>query len=202
MSNGRKPAHLTTLKGRDNRQRIWETLRNQPQGISIYTISRLTSIPDETVKTYVDSLRKGGYLERGEGVGTQKIYRLMLDTGVEAPRLKLDGSPSKVGQGTEAMWRTLNMLKDIDATELAAHASHATNTCISTAKNFLKWLNWAGYLDVTMPAQPGRQARYRLAYGMYTGPLPPVIQRSGQLFDPNLGTVVYILPSKRSNHEL
>lgn len=98
--------------------------------------------------------------------------------------------------------RTLRMLKDINATELAAHASHATYTSISTAKNFLKWLNWAGYLDVTIPAQPGRQARYRLAYGMYTGPLPPVIQRSGQLFDPNVGTVVYVLPSKRSNHEL
>ena len=122
MSNGRKPAHLTILEGRDNRQRIWGTLRNQPQGISIYTISRLTSIPDETVKTYVDSLRKGGYLERGEGAGTQKIYTLVLDTGVEAPRLKLDGSPSKVGQGTEAMWRTLHMLKDINATELAAQA--------------------------------------------------------------------------------
>jgi predicted transcriptional regulator len=197
MSNGRKPAHLTILEGRDNRQRIWETLRNQPQGISIYTIGRTTNIPFETVKTYVDALCKGGYLERGEGVGVQKTYRLMLDKGVEAPRLKIDGSPSKVGQGTEAMWRTLRMLKDINASELAAHASHATNTSISTAKNFLKWLNWAGYLDITVPAQPGRQARYRLTFGMYTGPLPPVIQRSGQLFDPNLGSVVYVLPSKR-----
>lgn len=197
MSNGRKPAHLVLLEGRDNRQRVWEALKNRQDGISIYTVSRLTNIAYETVKTYVNSLRKAGYLEPGKETGGEKLFRLTLDTGIEAPRLKPDGSASKAGQGTEAMWRTLRMLKDINATELAAHASHATSTSVATAKNYLKWLNWAGYLDVTMPAQPGRQARYRLAYGMYTGPLPPIIQRSGQLFDPNLGTVVYVLLSKR-----
>lgn len=197
MSNGRKPAHLVLLEGRDNRQRVWEVLKNRQDGISIYKVSRLTNIAYETVKTYVSSLRKAGYLEPGDGTGAQKLFRLILDTGIEAPQLKPDGSASKTGQGTEAMWRTLRMLKGINATELADHASHATSTSVATAKNYLKWLNWAGYLDVTMPAQPGRQARYQLAYGMYTGPLPPIIQRSGQLFDPNLGTVVYVLLSKR-----
>jgi predicted transcriptional regulator len=197
MSNGRKPAHLALLEGRDNRQRIWEALKNRPDGISIYKVSCLTNIAYETVKTYINTLRKARYLEPGEGNGAHRLFRLVLDTGIEAPQLKLDGTPIRTGHGTEAMWRTLRMLKDINATELAEHANYATSTTVATAKNYLKWLNWAGYLDVTTPAQPGRQARYRLSHGMYTGPLPPIIQRSGQLFDPNLGTVVYVLRSKR-----
>lgn len=193
MGNGRKPAHLVMQDGKDNRQRVWDVLRAHPEGISGYTISRHTGITDETVKTYINCLRKGGYLARGEGIASRTEFRLIRDTGAEAPQLRLDGTPSLQGRGTEAMWRTLRILDDLNASELAAYASPAARTSLATAKNYLKWLNWAGYLDLIAPSQPGRQARYRLARGMYTGPQAPMIQRCAQLYDPNLGEVVFIL---------
>lgn len=193
MGNGRKPAHLTMEDGKNNRQRIWDELRARPEGVSIYAISRLTGVTDETVKTYISCLRKGGYLERGTGIGDRTEFHLIRDTGAEAPQLRLDGTPSMQGWGTEAMWRTLRMLDSLNASELAAYAGSAVSTSLATAKNYLKWLNWAGYLEVVSPSRPGTQARYRLARGMYTGPHAPMIQRSSQLYDPNLGKVVFIL---------
>lgn len=196
MANGRKPVHLVMQNGKDNRQRIWDVLRARPNGVSCYTISRQTGITDETVKTYINCLRKADYLVRGNGVGDRTEFFLSRDTGAEAPQLRLDGTSSHQGRGTEAMWRTLRMLDDLNATELAAYASTAVTTSIATAKNYLKWLNWAGYLDLVIPSQPGRQARYRLRRSMYTGPQAPMIQRKGQLFDPNLVKVMFTTQSK------
>lgn len=193
---GRKPAHLCMLDGKDNRQRIWDALRQYPSGISCYTISRRTSITDETVKTYINCLRKAGFLERCGGIGELATFQLIKDTGVEAPRLREDGTPSVQGRGTEAMWRTLHILDSVNASELATNASAASATSLATAKNYLKWLNWAGYLEIVSPSQPGRQARYRLARGMYTGPHSPVIQRNGQLYDPNLSQVMFVQEAK------
>lgn len=192
MGKGRKPAHLATQDGKNNRQRVWDEIRRRPEGISCYTISRRTSLNDETVRTYLSCLRKAGYLERGDGVGDWTEFRLIRNTGADAPLLRLDGKSSRQGLGTEAMWRTLRMLSVLDATDLARFASLATPTTVSTAKNYLKWLNWAGYLDIVTPSRPGRQARYSLARGMNTGPRPPMIQRCGQLFDANLGKVVFV----------
>lgn len=193
---GRKPAHLCMQDGKDNRQRIWDVLRQYPEGISCYSVSRQTNITDETVRTYITCLRKGGFLERGDGIGDLAEFRLIKDTGAEAPRLRLDGTPSLQGRGTEAMWRTLRILDSVNASELATNASAASATSLATAKNYLKWLNWAGYLDLMAPSQPGKQARYRLKHGFYTGPHAPMIQRGGRLYDPNLGKVVFILKSE------
>lgn len=193
---GRKPAHQCMLDGKDNRQRIWDLLSHFPAGISTYAISRRTSITDETVKTYINCLRKGGYLERCDGVGELSKFRLVKDTGAEAPRLRLDGTPSLQGRGTEAMWRTLRILDSVNASELATNASVASATSLATAKNYLKWLNWAGYLDLVSPSQPGRQARYRLKRSMCNGPHAPMIQRSGKVYDPNMRKVVFVLEPK------
>ncbi|MDT4835434.1 hypothetical protein FQZ97_690990 [compost metagenome] len=65
---------------------------------------------------------------------------------------------------------------------------------MKTAYSYLRDLTLAGYVlvvDEGKTGPKGRPARYRLAPGKYTGPLPPMIQRDGQVFDPNLGLVVY-----------
>ncbi len=46
----------------------------------------------------------------------------------------------------------------------------------------------AVYLGVGRGAM---QARYRLAPGKYTGPRPPMIQRSKAIYDPNIDQVVW-----------
>lgn len=193
MAHGRKPIHLAMQGGKDNRQRLWEALRESRDGFTWSGISRSTGIKYETAKTYLSALHKGSYIAPlpYAGEGGDRCFHLLRDIGSEAPRLKADGSPSQQGLGTEAMWRTLRILGELDAQTLAHHASVAAPTSLATAKNYLKWLKWAGYVVEVVPSQPGRLARYRMAPGKYTGPKPPMIQRCGQLYDANLERVVF-----------
>ncbi|MNZ56462.1 hypothetical protein D3C78_744090 [compost metagenome] len=191
---GRKPVHLSMQGGKDNRQRLWEALRENRDGFTWYGLSRTAGVTDETANTYLRALHKSGYiapLPEARDTAGDRCFHLLRDVGAEAPRLKSDGTPSLQGLGTEAMWRTLRVLGELDAKQLAEHASIAAETSVATAKNYLKWLKWAGYVQEVVPSRPGRLARYRLAPGKYTGPRPPMIQKCGQLYDANLEQVVY-----------
>ncbi|TWC35085.1 hypothetical protein FBY03_111133 [Pseudomonas sp. SJZ079] len=192
MAQGRKKIHLEMQGGKSNRQRIWEAIRANAQGFTAYSVARQANTHDATVRSYLQSLVRAEYLQvvSGERFEEQTL-RLLKDVGAEAPAVTRDGRPSTAGKGTEAMWRTLRILGELDAEQLAAQASIAAPTTLMTARSYLKWLNLAGYVQVVRKGKPGRPARYRLAPGKYTGPRPPMIQRIGQVFDPNLDAVVY-----------
>jgi len=125
-------------------------------------------------------------------------YRLLRDNGIEAPRVKKDGSPVTQGLAQEQMWRTLRTIKgDTNASELAAHASTSkVKVAVIAASDYLLHLNKADYLTCTAPGKGvgrgGIQARYRLTRN--TGPKPPMVQRIGTMYDPNLNEVVWSDP--------
>lgn len=200
---GRKPVHMEMVGGKGSRQRVWEAIRKHAGTFTLYQISRKANADDETVYTYLRSLEKGGFLEGvkqpGAKIGTaEKKWKLIRDNGVEAPRLKRDGTPVTQGLGTEAMWRSMRIIGNFNARELAAHAC-ASGVVVkeSTAKTYVGALAAAGYLKVAeaaklaSPGKPPVQARYALAPGKYTGPRPPMIQRTKTLYDPNIGKVVW-----------
>ena len=189
---GRKKIDLEMRGVKGNRQRIWEAIRVGAAGFRAYDISRRASVDDTTVRSYLQSLIKGEYIEVIDGAKfEEQTLRLIKDIGAEAPAVTRDGKPSTAGKGTEAMWRTLRILGELDADELAAQASIVVPTTTWTARSYLKWLKRAGYVVEVQASKPGKKARYRLAPGKYTGPRPPMIQRIGQVFDPNLGEVVF-----------
>ena len=189
---GRKKIDLEMHGVKGNRQRIWEAIRVGAVGFRAYDISRRASVDDTTVRSYLQSLIKGEYIEVIEGAKfEEQTLRLIKDIGAEAPAVTRDGKPSTAGKGTEAMWRSLRILGELDADELAAQASIVVPTTTWTARSYLKWLKRAGYVVEVQASKPGKKARYRLAPGKYTGPRPPMIQRIGQVFDPNLGEVVF-----------
>lgn len=192
MAQGRKQIHLEMQGGKGNRQRIWEAIRANAQGFTAYVVARQAKAHDATVRSYLQALVRGEYLQvvSGERFEEQTLC-LLKDVGAEAPSVTRDGKPSTAGKGTEAMWRTLRILGELDADELAAQASIVVPTTRWTARSYLKWLNRAGYVQQVGASKPGRLARYRLVPGKNTGPRPPMIQRIGQVFDPNLGQVVY-----------
>lgn len=192
MSLGRKQIHLEMQGGKGNRQRMWEAIRATPEQFTAYAIARAAQVHDDAVRSYLQSLVRGGYLQvvSGERFEEQTLH-LHKDVGAEAPAVTREGKPSTAGKGTEAMWRTLRILGELDADELAAQASIVVPTTRWTARSYLKWLNRAGYVQQVGASRPGRLARYRLIPGKNTGPRPPMIQRIGQVFDPNLGEVVY-----------
>ena len=193
---GRKPIHLEMRGSKSNRQRIWEAIRAERDGFQVADVAHRAKTDITVVNTYVQSLLRGEYVEliSGAPYKTQTL-RLIKDVGAEAPSLTKEGKPSNSGKGTEAMWRTLRILGELDAHELAAQASTVTPTTPSTAASYLLWLKKAGYVIEVLAGKPGRKARYSLAPGKYTGPRPPMIQKIGQVFDPNLSKVVFRQPA-------
>lgn len=192
IQKGRKPIHLEQRGGKGNRQRIWEAIRSQRTGFHAYSLSRSAKVNYETVQTYLSALRKAGYIaftgERDLVTG-ERWLTLQQDCGSEAPSLKRDGTLNRQGLGTESMWRALRILGECSAQELAAYASAATPTTASTAGSYLGWLAKAGYVQVIR--KPGKANRYLLQRSRYTGPRPPMIQRTRQVYDPNLAKVVW-----------
>jgi len=184
--NNRKPVHLEYAGGKSPRQQIWEKIRSY-QGKTftrLYLIGDLPgTIAKDTTKTYVKSLVAAGYLEVREG----PLYRLAKDNGVEAPRIRVDGSPVTQGRAQENLWRTLRTLAHpVTYLELAAMATTDEHPVApSFARDYLGNLDKAGYLL----QREGK--KYQLKPAMNTGPRPPMVQRISQIYDPNLGKVVW-----------
>jgi hypothetical protein len=198
--SGRQPVHLEMKGTKDNRQLIWEAVRAQNRPFTAQHIAWAADLALETTRYCLQGLRRAGYIEQaGEKAtrGREQLLHLVKDCGVEAPAITRLGKPRTAGLGTEAMWRSLRILGEVSADELAAQASVSAKTTQKTAYDYLLWLHRAGYVIEVAPATTGpkgHKARYRLAPDKYTGPRAPMIQGLGQLFDPNLAEVVYSRP--------
>jgi transposase len=201
-TGNRRPAQMEMVGGKGSRQRAWEAIRKHAGAFTCCQIARKAKVEDDTLYTYLVSLERGGYLscEKGQGVTIQTSSKWILirDNGIEAPRVTRDGKPVTQGLGTEAMWRSMRIVGEFNTTELVAHAwASRVNVSEQTAKTYIGALKGAGYLVVVAEARSrgiGKgavQARYRIAPGKYTGPRPPMIQRTKSVYDPNLGKVVW-----------
>lgn len=191
--------------GKGPRQRIWEAIRARGEAEwTRYSIARAACVADTTVTTYCQALEKAGIVARaGEqrinSVAAEVRWTLVRDEGIDAPRLKRDGSRVTNGLAQEQMWRALRVLAcDLNARELAAHASTAAvPVTLSAAEHYLTWLMAAGYLIRTRAgkglgkAGKGVTARYRLNLARNTGPRPPMICRAKVVYDPNEDAVVW-----------
>jgi predicted transcriptional regulator len=190
----RKPAQLEMIGGKSARQRIWEELRKQAgQAFEIYPIARRSNVDDETLKTYLQCLTAGGFIERVSGKKYDICqYRLLKDSGTEAPRLTRKGEPVKQGLGVEAVWRTLRIMGELDVSILHQHVSVAgVDITVTTVKRYICALRKAGYLETTVKSTPHRMERFRLKASMNTGPRPPQVQNVKTVYDPNLNKVMY-----------
>lgn len=184
----RKPCHLEYIGGKSPRQRIWELVRAFGSFARPELVEKLPEgIHPDTARTYLNSLVNGGYLARGPG----HVYTLIQDTGIEAPRLRKDGSPVIIGRAQESLWRTLRTLDGaISPRALAAMADTADHPVgLDATLEYLKILTDAGYLR-----REGENYRLKLN----SGPRPPVVQRVHRVYDPNLGQVLW---TEESRHE-
>lgn len=174
------------------RPAIWAALRKlHREGAGWMTATRvraeLVSPPPnalETIHTYLRALEAAAIVERAwKGDPDGGAYRLLRDEGIEAPRVRADGSRVVMGQGREAMWRTMRILtRPWSVRELAAHAGTDRHPiAIQEADDYARRLCRAGYLQRTAPGT------YRLIPARYTGPQPPQIRRTKAVWDPNLG---------------
>ncbi len=184
----RKPVHLLPAGGLSPQDQIWAALRRL-RGGTVRQVASEAGTLRETTRDYLRRLAKAGILTCALAEG-ENLYALARDPGVETPRLREDGSPSTSGLGREAMWRTMRVLKEFGAADLLAHARAAgLRVAEAEAVTYCIWLCRAGYL--MRQNKPGDAPRWRLVPARYTGPRPPMIQRIRQVYDPNLGQVVW-----------
>ncbi|WNL39856.1 hypothetical protein RN346_04675 [Halomonas sp. PAMB 3232] len=205
----RKPK-LNAQAPRIDRQAIWEALRALAvDGTSIttraITLEMANAVSQDRVRDYLIGLEKAGYLERKDTArktGQPIEYSLTKDVGVEAPRVRKDGSTPEGGLGREQLWRTLRIVGNCTAGELADAATTPKVTIAeATANEYLRFLAAAGYVVVARAGSPGIPTRYRAVASRWTGPLAPMIQRTKQLYDPNTGKVVYSRVTKTEGGE-
>ena len=197
----RKPADLVAASVRpQGRQVIWQAIRRL-RSFTLLQLERETGIRYATLMSYLIGLHKAGIIEEARqpktpsGDYVQSIWTLVRDTGVDAPRVRRDGTTVTQGRVRENLWRTLRILGQFNARELAVQASTADLTIsAATALDYVGHLYGAGYLVLVEPVRRGKgvvtQARYRLLKSRNTGPLPPMVQRTKCVFDPNLGKVM------------
>lgn len=183
MSTGRKPAHIVAAAPKpQGRDVIWAKVR----AFGLFTLRDLrdaTDIPERTIATYLTGLVAAGYLT-SDLVDGRREWCLVRDTGIEAPRVRADGSEVMQGRGTENLWRTMKILGQFTVAELAATAAtDEVAISLSTARSYVQALARAGYLAALPRPEQNAHARYRFARD--TGPKPPQIQRVKLIFDPN-----------------
>lgn len=203
----RQPVHLTADQKRPSgRQAMWQAIRRLGvERFSLTDVTFQTGLHRDTVRSYLRALTAGGYLvidgtvpsrpsQFGAGPNAKNpapAYRLVRDVGIEAPRLRPDGTPCRQGAAREQLWRTMRLIATAwTPRELAVAASTEDVPVSATdALDYVKHLHHAGYLQVVEPAPPRRQARYRLTRA--TGPRPPMVQRLKTVWDPNLGKIMW-----------
>lgn len=167
-------------------QGVWEILRAADiQEIAAADVVLETNSDKSTVRGYMESLVKAGYLDKVSHPGRRVMYRKAKPFGPVAPCLRRDGSSADgMGQGQENLWRTMKMLGRFTARELAIHAStDRVAVGESSARSYLTRLSKAGYLRLET------DGCYRFLPGADTGPLAPMIMRTKFVFDPNVNEI-------------
>ena len=192
---GRRRADRVGAHG--SREALWAAMRRLGR-FTVRQVTDETRLGLDTARDYVRGLELAGYLKRagiaegtGQGVARRAVvYELVRDVGVEAPRVRKDGTEVTQGRGREQMWRTMKVLGEFSARDLAIHASTEEHSVsLKEAKHYIRYLVKAGYLAVVRTT--GLAWRYRLLPSKNTGPRAPMIQRVRQVFDPNLGRVIW-----------
>jgi len=193
----RKP--ITALSGgKSPRQRIWEAIRAWAgTGDGTFTasvLSRTAKLEMSPIQDYLRGLVAGGWagvaVQGGRGV--ENVYRLEKDNGIEAPRVRRDGSEVTQGSGNEALWGAISVLDSFTA-QTIADISGATP---HTAKTYCLFLARAGYLKVASQGKGrgkgGVASVYLTVKSRISGPRAPMITRLKAVYDPNLHQVVWM----------
>lgn len=183
---------------------VWAVMRELKQftqiDIEIKLVNnKISGINSYTIRSYISRLEKGNYIklvnyETVKNIAKRITYKLINDVGVHSPRLNKDGEISTQGRGRENLWRSMKVLNSFDQIELCEAASTADVIVKEgEAQDYIKHLYKAGYLIKVAEynRRHGTKARYQLLKSKNTGALPPMIQRTKQIFDPNLRKIVW-----------
>lgn len=178
----RKP--MDKLNGFDSREAMWKLIRDW-KAVTVKDLCLKTGMEPSSVRDYLRGLTNAGYMEE-DSTNKAAVFTLVRDAGIDAPRVRKDGSRVVQGQGRINMWRTMRILRRFSATELAVSSS--TENCeiqSHTASDYINHLCRAGYLRYD------GNGSYFFMEHMFTGPKPPMVQRVKRVWDQNLKQVMW-----------
>ena len=181
---------INEVRSLQTRDAMWKVIRNfADEPFTSRDIQQQTNCSTDQVNSYIRGLYRAEILalvEVREVKGFfkgKKVYRLAKDMGVEAPRVRNDGSFVTQGRGREQMWETMRSMRTFTALDIHVFASTDDHPVAKTeAITYCKILARAGYL------QRNGQSFTLIKR---TGPKPPMIQRTKSVYDPNLNQVVW-----------
>lgn len=175
-------AHLT------DRERIWAAIRAQTEPWTLNAIVLASKVERSTLKDYLRGLKGAGIVamaQPGARLGMEATYKLVRDRGVDAPRVRRDGSEVPPS-GRFRMWRAMKILRRFSVAELADGAGLPdAPVAYGEADTYCHWLARGGYL------RSAGTDRWVFVPGRDTGPKAPQVLRVKRLFDPNNGVIVY-----------
>ena len=188
----RKPAILEMTGGKSQRQRVWEAIRATAaagdQGFSTDALSRHSKVETGIIREYLKCLLAAGYLAAAP---VKNTFALVRDNGVEAPRVRRDGSPVTQGRGNEALWAAMTALDSFNHWLLAEIAQVKP----ITAAHYCKALGRAGYLQAITPGKGkgrgGVATVWAVSPAHRAKPRAPMITRLKALYDPNIHEIVW-----------
>lgn len=194
----RKPAILELIGGKSTRQRVWEAIRRladaaPDESFTVEGLSRKARVDSDAVRHLAKGLAAAGYLERtcrDTPRGSDR-YRLIRDNGVEAPRVRADGSEITQGRGSEALWAAMTALDSFTAD----FVSEIARVKPSTARSYCAHLARAGYLTALVPGKGhgrgGTPSVWCVAGEHRDKPRAPMITRLKAVYDPNEHRLVW-----------
>lgn len=198
----RKPAILELAGGKSQRQRVWEAIRGfAGMGDGTFTVtdlSRASKVETEPVREYLKGLGAAAFVRiinpaasRAGGRAVQNVFELTRDNGVEAPRVRRDGTPVTQGRGTEAMWAAMVELDQFNHWLIAEFAQVKASTAIA----YLYALGKAGMLHMLTPGKGkgkgGIATVWTVAPAHRQKPRAPMITRLKTVYDPNIHQIVW-----------
>lgn len=186
----RSTVTLTPTGSLTTRERLWRAMRDL-KSFCVPELARKAGVDRHkyNVSDYLRGLVKAGILavDAPASPGKYANYTLVRDMGVDAPRVRRDGS-TVPEPAQQTMWRGMKILREFAALDLVAHAEMAGITIKpSTAQTYCQWLARGGYLT-PLRTRPGESARYRFVGD--TGPKAPRILRIKALYDVNIGEIM------------
>ena len=189
----------------ETRTALWAAIRSYGVKKRVFTardIRMETCCSQSQVVEALAAWSNAGYLSKEivPFCGTVIAHYTLERDAIAPPRCRRDGSAITQGNGVKNMWRTMKKMGEFTAQGLAIESRTETvNVTFNTASEYCQNLNAAGYLVVLQPGKvTGGKTLYRFNPAMNTGPLPPQIQRTKQVWDPNIEKVVW---SEGGSHE-
>ena len=171
--------------GLTSREKMWAAMRDMRE-FNIQELCIRTKMPRSRARDYIVGLVRSGILGAtpGKHRGDFDVYHLEKDMGVNAPRVRRDGSfvPES---GRTRMWKAMRILGTFSVRNLAGIASlEGAPVEYEEAEYYCRWLHQGGYL------QRMSTTVYRFVPARDSGPKAPQILRVKQLYDPNRDEVI------------